>query len=521
LLPSVLTDSSPTGAVVAPRGGSARGGLRVPAPLLIVTGLTIVGAVFRLVDLTSQSYWFDEAQAAHALHLSFGGMLSAWSAGEPNPPLYFLIAWPWARIFGTGEGGLRALSAVLGIGLIPLVYLSGRELISRRAGLFAAALAAVNPFLIWYSQEAREYMLLCVLATASVLLFARAWREPTSRRLAWWALVAALALLTQYFAGFLIGAEAALLLWRARSRSTLLALAALVVVEAALMPHLTGHVSHPAGWIGSYPLSTRIQQVPVDFAISTLYLGPAVSYGLIGAAALAAVLIVLLVVGEDSTERLRRVGMAFALAAAVIVVPIVLAAVGIDYYEARALIPGWTPLALVIGAACAAAGTRAAGAGLAVILAAAFIYAGIVIRDSPQYEKPNWRAVAATLPAPHETRAVAAFDGLFAAAPLALYLPGVRWTGTGQTPQTSQTPVRVSELDVVASVYDTVARLPAGLRLISHRVVDGYQVDRFALRPAWTLSRASIAARAETLFGPGLPIPAVLIQRAPAVGAVS
>ncbi|MEO6859115.1 MAG: glycosyltransferase family 39 protein [Solirubrobacteraceae bacterium] len=425
----MLTDSSSTGAVAAPRGGSARGGLRVPAPLLIVLGLTIVGAVFRVVDLTSQSYWFDEAQAAHELHLSFGGMLSAWSAGEPNPPLYFLVAWPWAQIFGTGEGGLRALSAVLGIGLIPLVYLSGKELISRRAGLFAAALAAVNPFLIWYSQEAREYMLLCVLATASVLLFARAWREPTGRRLAWWALVAALALLTQYFAGFLIGAEAALLLWRARSRSTLLALAALLVVEAAL---------------------------------------------------------------------------------------------GIDYYEARALIPGWAPLALVIGAACAAAGTRVAGGSLAVILVAAFIYAGIVIRDSPQYEKANWRAVAATLPVPHQTRAVAAFDGSFAAAPLALYLPGVRWTGTGQIPQTSLTPVRVSELDLVASVYDSLApRLPAGVRLISHRVVDGYQVDRFALRPTWMMSRTSIAARAGTLFGPGLPIPVVLIQRAPHVGAVS
>ncbi len=517
----MLTDSSPTGAVLAPRGGSTRGGRRVPAPLLIVTGLTIVAAVLRVVDLTSQSYWFDEAQAAHEVHLSFAGMLSAWSAGEPNPPLYFLIAWPWARIFGTGEGGLRALSAVLGIGLIPLVYLSGKELISRRAGLFAAALAAVNPFLIWYSQEAREYMLLCVLATASVVLFARAWREPTGRRLAWWALVAGLALLTQYFAGFLIGAEAALLLWRARSRSTLVALGGLVVVEAALMPHLTGHVAHPAGWIGSYPLSTRIEQVPVDFAISTLYLGPAISYGLIGAAALAAVLIVLLIVGEDNRERLHRVGLALALAAAVIAVPIVLAVLGIDYYEARALIPGWTPLALVIGAACAAAGTRVAGVGLATILAAAFIYTGVLIRDSAQYQKSNWRAVAATLAAPHQTRAVATFDGLFAAAPLALYLPGVPWTGSGQTPQTSQTPVRVSELDVVASVYDTLARLPAGLRPISHRIVDGYRVDRFALRPAWTLSRGAIAAQASTLLGPGLPLPVVLIQRASPIGAVS
>ena len=72
---------------------------------------------------------------------------------------YLLVAWPWAKVFGTGEVGLRSLSAGLGVGLVPLIYLCGNELVSRRAGLVAAAFAAVNPFMVWYSQEAREYML--------------------------------------------------------------------------------------------------------------------------------------------------------------------------------------------------------------------------------------------------------------------------------------------------------------------------------------------------------------------------
>ena len=66
----------------------------------------------------------------------------------------------------------------------------------------AAAFAAVNPFMIWYSQEAREYMLLVALCAASLLFFARAWnRAPAGRDLLWWAVLSALALLTQYFAG--------------------------------------------------------------------------------------------------------------------------------------------------------------------------------------------------------------------------------------------------------------------------------------------------------------------------------
>ena len=53
----------------------------------------------------------------------------------------------------------------------------------------------------------------------SLLFFARAWRVPNGRNLALWALLSALALLTQYFAGFLVAAEALALLYRARSRA--------------------------------------------------------------------------------------------------------------------------------------------------------------------------------------------------------------------------------------------------------------------------------------------------------------
>ena len=55
-------------------------------------------------------------------------MLHAWNAAEWNPPLYLIVAWPWAKVFGTGEVGLRSLSAILGVGLVPLLYLCGREL---------------------------------------------------------------------------------------------------------------------------------------------------------------------------------------------------------------------------------------------------------------------------------------------------------------------------------------------------------------------------------------------------------
>ena len=100
----------------------------------LLAGVVAVGAWLRFATLGAQSYWFDEAQAAHELHLSFGSMLSSMVVHETNPPLYFVLGWLWARVFGTGEVGLRSLSALLGTAVIPIAYLCGRELVSRRAG---------------------------------------------------------------------------------------------------------------------------------------------------------------------------------------------------------------------------------------------------------------------------------------------------------------------------------------------------------------------------------------------------
>ena len=341
----------------------------------LLIGITVVAAVLRFVNISSQSYWLDESQAVHELHLSLGAMLHAWSSYEWNPPLYLVVAWPWAKVFGTGAVGLRSLSALLGVAVVPLIYLCGRELVTRRAGLMAAAFAAVNPFLIWYSQEAREYSLLLALCAASLLFFARSWHAPTNRNIVWWGVFSLLALLTQYFAGFLIAAEGLLLVYRARNRASVLCLAGLGVAVLALIPHVTPRLNHPAEFIVGVPLAQRIQQVPVTFGMSTLWQSNLVSWGLIGAAVLAAAVIVLLLIGGDDRE-LRGAGLAAGLAAVVLLVPLLLALLGHDDYLARGLMPAWIPLAIVIATACTVSGARMAGGVLAVVLIALFVYVG-------------------------------------------------------------------------------------------------------------------------------------------------
>ena len=73
------------------------------------------------------------------LHGGLGHTLDAVVSSERSPPLYYLLAWVWAQPFGTGEVGLRSLSALIGVLMIPAAYLAARELASPRAGVIAAA----------------------------------------------------------------------------------------------------------------------------------------------------------------------------------------------------------------------------------------------------------------------------------------------------------------------------------------------------------------------------------------------
>jgi mannosyltransferase len=498
-------------AAVAARTSRAVRVASVSTETWLVAGLIVLGGVLRFATLGAQSYWYDEAQAAHELHLSLGSMLSSMVDVETAPPLYFILGWAWAHVFGAGEAALRSLSAVAGTALIAVAYMCGRELVSRRAGVLTAAFVAVSPFMIWYSQEAREYMLVATFCGASLLWFVRASRDPSGRNIAWWAGFSVLALLTHYFAGFLIAPEALWLLYVARNRASAVAVAVVGLVEVALIPLLVSHATGSLlGFITGTHLSTRIQAVPIAFALGPPFGLSALSYGLIGAAVLAGAVILLLIVGAESDE-LRGAAMAASLAAVVVLAPLLAALLGKDYYLYRALIPAWLPLAIVLAAACTTQRLRVPGAIVALIVLAGFAYGLVRINADVQYQRPDWRAVARALGPPSSRRAIVAYDDL-ATDPLKLYLRGVPWT-------TPTRPVAVREVDVVGYGVQRLADpLPAHVRVLATTRVDDFLVVRFSLEAPWRLTPDEIGSRAEGLLADGPPGEVVLLQSARAAG---
>ncbi len=424
------------------QGSRTRALLAEPA-VLAVAAVTLLAAVLRFYRIGHQGFWFDEGNTALLVHFSPGKMLGLIPQTESTPPLYYCVAWVWARVFGYGETGLRSLSAVCGVLVVPVAYGAGSKLISRRAGLLAAAFTACSPLLIWYSQEARSYEMLVFLSSLSLLAFAYARATPTPRLLAAWVIASALALATHYYAVLAVVPEAVLLLWMHRSRRAVqIAVGVVGLCGVALIPLAIGQSgTGNASWIGNAPLGRRLGQVIPQFAAG--FDGPA--HSVLEPVAIAIlVLAAVLVFTRCSRAERRGTLIAGGIALAGLVLNLVLIAGGVDDLITRNVLAIWMPGALFVAGGLAAARAGRAGLAAAAVLCAIGIATALGVAFDRGLERPDWRVVARALgtrPRPTGTRAILVqhYRDLL---PLSLYVPGLRFMGgAGAT---------VSELDVVS-----------------------------------------------------------------------
>jgi mannosyltransferase len=395
---------------------------RVDTTLLTaVLGLTALGIAIRFSTVGLQSYHHDEVvTAARVLPGSFGHLLHEIRASESTPPLYYVLAWGWSKIFGTGEAGLRSLSALFGAMTIPLAYLIGREVWDRRAGVIATAMVAVNPMLIWYSQEARAYALLVLLCAASLLFFLRARRSGRAADLGLWALFSALALCTHYFAAFPIAVEAIwlLALFR-RDRETLLSVAAVGAAGLLLAPLALAQANpHHIGWISSSPMLVRITDTAANFMIGEtgqiIAEPPRDGYAIFPGAL---VLIGLAVAVWPARRRHRdAIFPTLLIGCGTILIAILVALAGSDYVIGRNLLPALVPLLAVSAAGLALIRPAKLGVVLVVALCAYWLAFDVYVDAKPSFQRPDVRALAQEIGAAKGPRVIIAWklagDGL-------------------------------------------------------------------------------------------------------------
>jgi mannosyltransferase len=386
-----------------------------PAPrsrtVWLLGAVVALGVVVRFTTLSQQSFWYDEAATWGIVHGSLGHVFATVPRTESTPPLFYVLLWFWAQVFGTGAAGLRSLPALCSTLTIPVMWLIGRRLVSDRVGLIAALLTAVNPLLFWYAQEARSYSLLLLLSAVALLAFVEAVESPTRIHLLLWGLASALAFAAHYYAGVMIvpeGAYLAVTLHRRRRLTigrVMVATVPVVVTVAGLTPLLLEQNDGRAGYIatqgGSLPYRTAqlikediIGQGQPDKALLTV-LGCAL------------VLVALALLARRS-RRAAQTPAAMMLTVGVggVLLAVVVALVGTDYFNTRNLLATWPALAVVIAIGLASPRPRSVGLAATAGLAVLSLFCVWNIVSDPLYQRPDWRGAAARLGQAPQPRAI-------------------------------------------------------------------------------------------------------------------
>jgi mannosyltransferase len=467
----------------------------------IVAGLTVLAAGLRFATLGVQAYHHDEiVTASRILRDGFGHAMEAVGFSESAPPLYYALAWVWTQFTGTGEFGLRSLSAVAGVATVPVAYLLGAELRGKRTGIAAAALVAVNPMLLWYSQEARGYALLVLLTSLSLLYFLRAldggdvpgvnrpyrWSTPgtsgSRRDLVLWGVASALALATHYFAIFPIALEGLWLL-RRRGREALAGLWVVLLAGLALAPLAIHQMSlRHAEWIGERSLGHRLWESGASFAVGEtgdiIARPETVLPAVVPLLAILAALLLLAARGDRAERRAAR--RMLAIAAVTVAVPLLLALIapGKDYVLARNLLPALVPLLVAVAIGVTLRGVRRGGVAIVSLLVAYSLGFCVWASLSDALQRPDWKAVAARLEQPGAPRAIVLWT--LGAASLRYYLS----SGSFQVQPSDGYSWDVHELDFISN--GPAAPVPRRLlgprfRQTGYEQVGSLYVRRYAL----------------------------------------
>lgn len=166
---------------------------------VLLLAALLLGAALRFYHLDAQSFWNDEGNSARLAERSVRLIIEG-AAGDVHPPGYYLLLRIWRDLTGGSEFSLRSFSALCGVLTVAVTAALGRRAGGAWTAVGAACGLTLHPLAIYYSQEARMYALLGLIAAATVWIAAEIQRRRAlfSPTLAGLVVVLTLGLYTHY-----------------------------------------------------------------------------------------------------------------------------------------------------------------------------------------------------------------------------------------------------------------------------------------------------------------------------------
>jgi mannosyltransferase len=268
---------------------------RFLTPLVGLLAVAIAVAALRARALDAP-LWMDEGIsvgiASHPL-----GDIPGLLRQDGSPPLYYVMLHLWIGVFGSSPTAVHALSLTFFALAVPAAVWAAWTPFGPLAGGLAGALVALDPFTVYYADDARMYTLVLLLGVLATGSFVRAFVLRRRRHVAAFAVLLAALLYTHNWALFYAAATGiafVALLAAAPDRRSLLRDGAFAFAGAALLyapwlPTLAFQSAHTGA-----PWSVEPGRADLTHALSDIWSGelPAT--------------IVLLVAGAGTIELARR-----------------------------------------------------------------------------------------------------------------------------------------------------------------------------------------------------------------------
>ena len=214
--------------------------------------------------------WIDETWTAMIVSQASWGDFWREVWLDCNAPVYYTLVGLWAGVAGLSNAAIRAPSLLFmaAAAAVPLLWKI------RSLSLEARVTWAALIFFWWpgiaMSLDARSYALLLLVSCLQTVAFARLLDDPSLRRALIWSSIASTAILTQYYAIYVVVVQGLIYLYlhRGRALRTWVAAAAFLPAMGWLiyhLPRLLEYARPDVAWYGTNSLYKA-----VGFALSTI-----------------------------------------------------------------------------------------------------------------------------------------------------------------------------------------------------------------------------------------------------------
>ncbi|HTV12708.1 MAG TPA: glycosyltransferase family 39 protein [Acidimicrobiales bacterium] len=258
---------------------AAPGGRSRPWPLLGAAGPTALIVVLVLYRLGARSIWLDEGFTFAAASQHGSALLAAALKDGGTALSYYIGMHFWMELFGSTEFALRLPTAIAAIGAVPVCFAFLERLFDRRAALFGATFVAASVGFVFWSQNARAYVVAVFFVCCSMLALVCAVQGRGRRAWAAYAVLTALAIYTLVLSVLVVVAQVLSLLvvghWRDLPKRQLgFSLGAIALLGAPLVWVFVDHGTGAASWIAPPgPLFDLNNRYLFDFLASTRSVG--------------------------------------------------------------------------------------------------------------------------------------------------------------------------------------------------------------------------------------------------------